>query len=392
MKKIRKRIAVVILSLFLTQTVWAQEPTVAAQGAALLDGKTGRLLWGKEAKTPMEMASTTKIMTAILVLENANPYDVVTVSKNAAKQPDVQMDLLEGEQWYVKDLLTAMMLKSYNDAAVALAEHVSGSVEKFCEEMTKKAAEIGAKDTVFGSPNGLDSHLTKQQHHATAYDMGLITGYALQNPEFREIVATPSITFSDVSGKRVHTAVNTDRFLQMYGGALGVKTGYTNKAGNCFVGAAEQNDVMLVSVVLGCGWGEKGKKAKWTDTTTLMDYGFENFGQKEVVAKDTQTEDVAVSRSPKKYVHCVLAEGYDAVFSDAELKEIQMISHLPEMVEAPIQKGEKLGMVDIVLHDEILKSIEIVAAECADTYTFGQWMEKLLQSWCRFTIYLYTKS
>ena len=140
------------------QTTFAAQPQLAARGAALVDAESGRLLWGKNADTPMEMASTTKIMTAILVLEKSRPEEIVTISKNAAKQPDVQMDLEEGEQWYVKDLLRAMMLQSYNDAAVALAEHVSGSVEAFCLEMTAKAAEIGAKDTVFGSPNGLDSH------------------------------------------------------------------------------------------------------------------------------------------------------------------------------------------------------------------------------------------
>ncbi len=395
MKKIRIHIAVVILSLLMAQVSWAEqpkqptqkEPTVAAQGAALLDGKTGRLLWGKEAQTPMEMASTTKIMTAILVLEQADLYDVVTISKHAAKQPDVQMDLLEGEQWYVKDLLMAMMLKSYNDAAVALAEHVSGSVEAFCEEMTKKAAEIGAKDTVFGSPNGLDSHLTREQHHATPYDMGLIAGYALQNPMFREIVATPSITFSDVTKKRVHTAVNTDRFLQMYSGALGVKTGYTNKAGNCFVGAAEQNDVMLVSVVLGCGWGDRGKKAKWTDTTALMDYGFAQYSKQEVVKAGATVADVAVHRSPKAYIHGVLADGYEMLLSETELAQIETIPHLPNMMEAPIEKGEKIGTMDIVLQGEVLQNIDIVAGECAQRYTFSEWLYRLWQNWCNFTIY-----
>lgn len=395
MKKIRIYIAGVILSLLMAQVSWAEEPkqpiqkepTVAAQGAALLDGKTGRLLWGKEAQTPMEMASTTKIMTAILVLEQADLYDVVTVSKHAAKQPDVQMDLLEGEQWYVKDLLTAMMLKSYNDAAVALAEHVSGSVDAFCEEMTKKATEIGAKDTVFGSPNGLDSHLTKEQHHATPYDMGLIAGYALQNPMFREIVATPSITFSDVTKKKVHTAVNTDRFLQMYSGALGVKTGYTNKAGNCFVGAAEQNDVMLVSVVLGCGWGDRGKKAKWTDTTALMDYGFAQYTEQEVVKAGTTVADVAVHRSPKAYIHGVLADGYTLLLSETELAQIETIPHLPNMMEAPVAKGEKIGTMDIVLQGEVLQNIDIVAGECAKRYTFSEWLQQLWQNWCNFTVY-----
>ena len=178
-----KRRAILFFLLFLLQMgsvpTLAAEPTVAAQGAALIDGKTGRLLWGKNADAPLAMASTTKIMTAILVLERASLTEVVTVSKNAAQQPKVHMSLQEGEQWQVGDLLSAMLLRSYNDAAVALAEQTSGNVAKFCAEMTKKAKEIGARDTVFGSPNGLDSHLTAEQHHSTAYDMALIGAYAL---------------------------------------------------------------------------------------------------------------------------------------------------------------------------------------------------------------------
>ena len=219
-----------LLFLFSVTTVFAAEPSVAAKGAALIDGRTGRLLWGRNAEEPMAMASTTKIMTAILVLENCEMDEIVTISKNASHQPKVHMGLREGEQWKVGDLLSAMMLRSYNDAAVALAEHISGSVESFCEEMTKKAKQIGAEDTVFGSPNGLDSHLTDAEHHSTAYDMALITAYALQNENFREIIAQPEITIQDMSGKRTCHVTNTDRFLREYDGAIGVKTGYTNKA------------------------------------------------------------------------------------------------------------------------------------------------------------------
>ena len=217
-----KRRAILFFLLFLLQMgsvpTLAAEPTVAAQGAALIDGKTGRLLWGKNADAPLAMASTTKIMTAILVLERASLTEVVTVSKNAAQQPKVHMSLQEGEQWQVGDLLSAMLLRSYNDAAVALAEQVSGNVAKFCAEMTKKAKEIGARDTVFGSPNGLDSHLTAEQHHSTAYDMALIGAYALENETFREIIAQQEIYVSDLTGKHSCSVTNADRFLQEYSG------------------------------------------------------------------------------------------------------------------------------------------------------------------------------
>ena len=212
-----KRRAILFFLLFLLQMgsvpTLAAEPTVAAQGAALIDGKTGRLLWGKNADAPFAMASTTKIMTAILVLEQASLTEVVTVSKNAAQQPKVHMSLQEGEQWQAGALLSAMLLRSYNDAAVALAEQVSGDVAKFCAEMTKKAKEIGARDTVFGSPNGLDSHLTAEQHHSTAYDMALIGAYALENETFREIIAQQEIHVSDLTGGHLCSVTNADRFF-----------------------------------------------------------------------------------------------------------------------------------------------------------------------------------
>ncbi len=230
--------------------VWAETnaenaPQIAAQGAALVDGRTGRVLWEKDGDTPMTMASTTKILTAVLVLENADLDGTVEISRNAARQPEVHMDLREGEEWKVGDLLSAMMLRSYNDAAVALAEYTSGSVEEFCAEMTAKAAEIGAKDTVFGSPNGLDSSLPLAQHHSTASDMARIAAYALENEDFCRIVALPEIYIAEKNGGRQISVTNADRFLREYDGAMGVKTGYTNKAGHFFVGAAERDGVRL---------------------------------------------------------------------------------------------------------------------------------------------------
>ena len=311
-----KRMTLLLLLFLLSATpVFASEPNVAAQGAALIDGKTGRLLWEKNGEEPFAMASTTKIMTAILVLENTDLEDIVTISKNAAHQPEVHMDLKEGEQWKVGDLLSAMMLRSYNDAAVALAEHVSGDVESFCERMTEKAKEIGAMETVFGSPNGLDSHLTDEQHHSTAYDISLIAAYALENETFREIIAQGEINVADLEGKHLCNVTNADRFLKEYQGALGVKTGYTNKAGHCFVGAAEREDVLLVSTVLGSGWGTAGKEKKWTDTKVLMDYGFETFHTYEAVKAGQNFGKVKIADSPTELVETVLAEGYTALFS-----------------------------------------------------------------------------
>ena len=377
-----RRAGILVLLLFLCSSlVYGAEPSVGAQGAALIDGTTGRLLWGKNAEEPLAMASTTKIMTAILVLEHAKLDDVVTVSKNAARQPEVHMDLKTGEQWRVGDLLSVMMLRSYNDTAVALAEHVSGSVEEFCALMTKKAAEIGAKDTVFGSPNGLDSQIPFEGHHSTAKDMALIAAYALKNEKFCEVIAQPEVTISEMTGKRQASVTNADRFLREFQGALGVKTGYTNKAGHCFVGAAEKNGVRLVSTVLGSGWGNTGKEKKWTDTKAIMNYGFDTFFLYEPAAKGQACGKVGVLHSKVPEIGTVLQEGYQGLFSKAEQKALDLVVSIPESIEAPIEAGQVVGSAKLKLQDEVLAEIPILADGSAPAFTLGNWYDYLWNHW-----------
>lgn len=357
------------------------EPEAAAQGAALLDGHTGRILWEKNGDVPMTMASTTKIMTAILVLENADLDGTAEISKNAAHQPEVHMDLREGEEWRVGDLLSAMMLRSYNDAAVALAEYTSGSVEDFCAEMTAKAAEIGAEDTVFGSPNGLDSSLPLEQHHSTAADMARIAVYALENDEFCQIVALPEVQIAERNGKRQLSVTNADRFLQEYSGAMGVKTGYTNKAGHCFVGAAERDGVRLVSAVLGSGWGNAGKERKWTDTKSLMDYGFGKYQLYRAVEKGTAFGEAGVADSPVGTMVTILGEDYQALFSQEEQESLRLEAELPEIVQAPVYRGEMLGKARLLLGEEVLAEIPLVAAADAPYFTLGQRLRRVAAGW-----------
>ncbi len=378
-----KRTGVLFLLLFLlfSSTAYAAEPNVAAQGAALIDAETGRLLWEKNGEEPLAMASTTKIMTAILVLERANLDEIVTVSKNAAHQPEVHMDLKEGEQWKAGDLLSAMMLRSYNDAAVVLAEHISGSVAAFCGEMTKKAAEIGARNTVFGSPNGLDSQLSMEKHHSTAYDMALIAAYALQNERFCEIIAQQELYVSDVAGKHICNITNADRFLQEYQGAMGVKTGYTNKAGHCFVGAAEREGVRLVTTVLGSGWGSAGKERKWTDTKALMNYGFATYFPYRAVTEGTVFGEVKILDSPVETMETVLSTSYEALFSEEERKRLCLKAVLPQEVEAPVSTGEELGKAELWLDTEKLTEIPLLAKEDAPLYTLTERLKRLAENW-----------
>ncbi len=386
-----KKIFIMILScnlLFCPLSVLAENsPNVRAQGAVLMDGETGRVLWGKNENTPLTMASTTKIMTAILVLEEGNLDDIVKVSSNAANTAKVRMNLSPNEEIRLGDLLYAMMLKSYNDAAVAIAEHMSGSVESFCQHMTERAKEIGTIDTVFGSPNGLDNTLPFEKHHSTARDMAFLASYALKNPKFVELINTQHVEIPMKGGKGKHYSVdNANRFLNMYNGACGVKTGYTNKAGQCFVGAAKRGDTTLVTAVLGSGWGSEGKEQKWKDTKALMDFGFENFQKETVISKGTSTGYTEVKHSQVPFVAGYVKEDCSLLLSQEQLGRIQIEVQQKEALEAPVETGQSLGQVKIWLDGEQVGELEIVSAQSAPKSTFMQRMKELGKQWGNFEL------
>ncbi|MGN0347167.1 MAG: D-alanyl-D-alanine carboxypeptidase family protein [Lachnospiraceae bacterium] len=246
------------------------------RGIALLDASSGRLLYGENENTPMAMASTTKIMTCILALENCSEDEIVTVSSYAAVQPAVKAGIGTGQSYRLGDLLRAMMLESYNDVAVAIAEHVGGDVANFTAMMNEKALDIGMENTYFITPNGLDAVDGEKIHSSTAYDMALLGRYAMENDTFREIITLPSVTFTDTEGKVTISAINKDAFLLQRDGALGIKTGFTSQAGYCFVGAEENDGICLISVTLGAGW-PPNRTWKWSDTNKLMEFGFDNY-------------------------------------------------------------------------------------------------------------------
>lgn len=218
-----------------------KESELYARSACLMDADSGRVLYGKEEKVKLPMASTTKIMTCILALENGHADDLVTVSAEAARQPKVHLGAEEGEQFLLNDLLYALMLNSDNDAAVMIGEHIGGSVEGFAEMMNKKAIEIGCENTYFITPNGLDAENEKGIHGSTAEDMAKILRYCImQSPQkdiFLEITRMPSYTFWNNSHTKTYNCTNHNAFLGMMDGALTGKTGFTADAGYCYVGA-----------------------------------------------------------------------------------------------------------------------------------------------------------
>ena len=254
----------------------ADDENLYALSAVLMDGETGRVLYGKEAYKGRPNASTTKVMTCILALELAKGDDYVQVSGNAASQPQTRLGMREGQQFYLEDLLYSLMLKSHNDSAVAIAEHIGGSVEGFAEKMNEKAKELGCKDTHFVTPNGLDGEDEGGIHHTTARDLALIMAYAIKNATFVHITQTRDYTFTDISGKKHYSVHNTNAFLDMETGVISGKTGFTGNAGYCYVCAVRQDERLFIVALLGCGW-PGNKNYKWSDTKKLLSYGRENY-------------------------------------------------------------------------------------------------------------------
>lgn len=353
-----------------------KEPgTLYARSAALYDANGGRILFGKKQDTKLAMASTTKIMTCIVILEYGGLDDVVTVSKNAARQPDVQLNINTGEQYYLKDLLYSLMLESHNDTAVALAEHVGGSVEGFAALMNKKAKELGCTRTNFVTPNGLDA----AEHYTTAEELCKIAAYAIKNPEFLDIVGTPGHQFQEITTGRSFMVSNKDRFLQMYDGAIGIKTGFTGNAGYCFVGAAKRGENVLVSAVLGCGW-PPNKNYKWSDTKALMDYGFKYYSARDFFGQEITLPILSVFSGKETAVPLNTEEVSTSMLSDGQETE-KVVLELKKNLAAPIQEGEQVGSVYYYLDDKIWREEPVYTSKGVEKIDFAFSLEKIWQCW-----------
>lgn len=339
--------------------------------ALLMDGDNGRVLFQKNGNEKVPMASTTKIMTLIVTLENADLNDIVTVSSYAASMPEVKLNIKKDEQYRLKDLVYSLMLESHNDSAVAIAEYIGGSIEGFAQMMNKKAEELGAYDTHFVTPNGLDD----DDHYTTAKDLALITKYALENPEFIKIIQTKNYTFHEQTKGRCFTLNNKNRFLDIYEGAIGVKTGFTGKAGYCFVGAANREDETYISVVLACGW-PPNKNYKWNDTQKLMDYGFSNYEKVNIIEPGISFQSIRVENGidiekitpyVKDSVTLSLCEN-DVVTYDIEV---------PDYISAPVKKDQNVGTLTITINDDVYKVIPLYSRESCKEITYQYILKKI---------------
>ena len=309
--------------------IFGDEPeNLYARSAVLIDADSGRVLFEKEADVIRPMASTTKIMTCIIALEylKEHPDQTVEVSDQAVSQPKVHLGMQRGEAFYLKDLLYSLMLESHNDSAVAVAEGVAGSVEKFAEKMNAKAAEIGCKDTHFITPNGLDAKDAEGVHSTTAKDLAKIMRYCImistEKETFLEVTRAKEYQFQDTEKKRSFSCHNHNAFLDMMDGALSGKTGFTADAGYCYVGSLRRDKRTFIVALLACGW-PNNKGYKWKDTRKLMEYGLEHYQYREI-DKKMQIPEIKV------------AGGVD------DKKPYQYCLNVPVKIERPAEENSKI--------------------------------------------------
>ena len=328
-----KRISAIIFSLILLLSVISidvysvEKISVNAKAAVLYCVNNDTVIFEKNANDRLSMASTTKIMTALLTLEQNSPERVVTVSKDAVSVEGTAMGLKPGDKVNYYSLVCGMLLSSGNDAANVAAYSVSGNLSDFAVLMNKKAKEIGMRNTSFVTPSGLDA----KNHFSTAYDMALLGAYAINNPDFREICSAKSKSVSFGNPEREYTLYNHNRLLSSVDGVFGIKTGFTKKSGRCLVSACERNGITLVCVTL-------NDPDDWTDHKKLIEYGFENC----IHLDDDFTEvGVKVVGSDKKYVD--VKESNIPLAFNTQNEGITRLILTEQFVYAPVKKGQKIG-------------------------------------------------
>ncbi|MCH5250727.1 MAG: D-alanyl-D-alanine carboxypeptidase [Lachnospiraceae bacterium] len=355
-----------------------QQLQLYAQAAVLMDADSGRVLYGKNEDEVLPMASTTKIMTCILALEYGNPDDIVEVSSYAVSMPKVKLYMKQGEKYRLGDLLYSLMLESHNDSAVAIAEAVGGSVEEFAVMMNQKARDIGCFDTYFITPNGLDAAVnnTGKVHSTTAADLAKIMAYCVKESpakeQFLNITQTRNHSFTDYSGQRNFSCSNHNSFLSMMSEAISGKTGFTNKAGYCYVGAVESEGRTFTVALLACGW-PNNKNYKWSDMRKLTEYGMKNYECRDIY-QEKHFNDIPVingiaGENSTPYDETYVSVTYEKPENDSltyllcAQDEVEVKINIETQIEAPVAAGEQVGQILYYLNGELIKVYPVITTD-----------------------------
>ncbi len=367
-----KRIIILLSILFLSSNLFCVGVAAldtSAKAAILINAETGSVLYAKNSDIRLPMASTTKIMTALLLAEQNTPDKTVSITHEMVAVEGSSMGLKAGDTVTYNDLLYGLMLPSGNDAANAVAISLAGSLPKFAELMNNKAKELGLKNTNFVTPSGLDSN----NHFTSAYDLGMLSIYALKNEEFKKAASTKTITLTFTNPKRQVTLTNHNKLLRMYEGAIGVKTGFTSTAGRCLVSAATKDNVTLVAVTL-------NDRNDWDDHINMLNYGFLHCTA--YTLTPTLPERISLVGSDDIFVK-PYAESFKIGVSAKD--DITYTVNLPKFIYSPVKEGEVIGEVNIYCNNEKINEIDITAQNAVNlTYETNIFKKLIAQFLCLF--------
>lgn len=364
LKHWRNRAAALGLSLCLVgalcPTAWAAGPEVSAQSAVVLTADTGAVLFEKDGHTPRPVASTTKIMTALLALEAAQERGdpLVDITQEMVAVEGSSMGLQAGDSISLTGLAAGMLLASGNDAANAAALYLDGSLESFAARMNQRAAALGMEDTHFVTPSGLDGEDAQGMAHlSTAYDMALLARAALEDQTFRQLCSSPSLAVEFAEPVKRVTYTNHNKLLAQYQGCVGVKTGFTKEAGRCLVSAAERDGALLIAVTLNA-------PNDWQDHTALLDYGFSQVEPYQLAGGDVRLT-VPVVGSPVEVVSLRGSNGGEVTLPLGQGAQVERVVRVPKFLYAPVEAGEQVGEICWYLEGQLLGSAPLIAAGAA---------------------------
>lgn len=368
---------IVCLLMIQMPMVWAQGcedgPQVTAKAAILIEASTGRVIWEKNADEEHYPASTTKMMTGILGLENIGPHTEVFISPHASGTEDCFLDIRAGERMTAQEIITGMLMVSDNGAAVAIAEQVDGSVPAFANRMNAKAKELGMENTHFENPNGLPN----PNHHSTVRDMAKLAKYAMENPKFREIVGTKKrrIQWAFPAAKQLQVE-NTNKLLGNYKGMTGIKTGWTSAAGGCLAASAKRNGVELIVVLMKTPTPDD----RFRDAEKILDYGFSHVTMVKGISKDRVAQNIWVKNGKEASTTAHLVSDIDYPLINNESPEKYSVSYdIPRVVSAPVKEGEIIGKAVVKYDGTPVGSVDIAAGKVNKGSSIGSWLVGLFE-------------
>ena len=342
-------------------------PKISAGAAVVIDTVSGRILYEKNAHSRRAMASTTKMMTAIVAIENGDLDEKVKVSKRAASIRGSVINLQVDEELTLKEILYGMLIKSGNDAAIAVAEHIGGSVEGFAEMMNKKAGELGLKDTAFKNPHGLDEN----GHYSTAYELAKIARYALKNPVFSEIVGTQS---THITNRDLYT---TNEMLSIYPGADGVKTGYTGKAGRCLVTSTTREDWRIISVVLNCS----SRSTRAQSSKDILDFAFSNYKIYNLAKEGEIENSIDVYRGKSDKVSVTAMKDIKIPLTLYEKEKLTKTVKLKTAINAPVSKNVEVGEINFSIDGKLIARTGLKTDDAIPAKKYNDYFGEVLDIW-----------